>query len=420
METYDLTVQISDTVNDVQQALDITINNVNDAPIFTSFPASQPVDEDTHLVFAPANSNAITVADEDIQADGDDTLQVTVLVDGGNGTLNVTGIAGLVHSGNGTANLVLTANPDTLDAALESLTFTGSQDYHGAESLTITIDDQGSNLGAALTTTQSIPITINAINDAPSATFPAGSPNTNEDTTYTFSTGTATQITVADVDNPDDTQVVSVSLFIPDTDLNGEPDGTLQLASSSNLTFSQGNGLSPHASLVFSGSIADINTALDGMVFDLADNFNGTAQIQLVAADTNLSDQVTWSLTVDPLNDAPTISLPNSQNLEEDGNIYFQNEANVAQVDELTFVSGQPGDAFSFTIGSESIEVAYDTTPIITASNFVTAYNGAQPPPGNCISSRKRSGHPDRHYCRYSMPPAFPRPMAVPAWPSPP
>ena len=379
---YTITAEVSDGDIDTEQALTISLANTNDAPVFDSFPTTQTVNEDTGLSFGPDSLNAIAVSDEDILSGGSDTLIVTLSLDGGNGTLEVSDTVGLAVTGNETNNLQLTANPDTLNTALETLIFTGADDYHGTEVLRVNINDQGSNLGDALTTEQTVNIVVNPVNDAPEANFPIGSPQTDEDTPYVFLATTETELTVADVDNPDNTQNLTVTFSVHDNDSDGSADGTLQLAASDGLTFTEGNGISPFSLLSFSGTIEDINTALDGLVFTPAQNFNGTATIQALSSDVSLSDLTSWNLTVNPVNDVPTITLPEPQLLDEDTSIHFRTISNVAQVDTVTFSNGANGDVFTFTLGDDSIDIAFNTTTIITGTHFVDLVNnsGLLPP----------------------------------------
>ena len=379
---YAVTVQISDGIVDVEEDLAVTINNVNDAPVFSEFPTLQVVNEDESLDFGPATLNTISVSDEDILADGVDLLEVTLSVDNADGTLSVTGQPGLAHTGNDTDTLVLTANPDVINDALETLVFRGAQDFHGDATLRILIDDQGSGLGDALTTEQTLTITVNPINDAPTANFPIGSPETDEDTPYTFVFGTATSLSVEDVDDPTDTQNLTITFSVQDTDTDGSPDGTLQLASSTDLTFTAGNGIAPFSVLAFSGAIADINAALDGMIFTPDTNFNGIATIDVQVSDVSLFNDLSWNITVNPVNDPPIITLPEPQLMDEDDTLYFRTVSNVAQVDQITFSNGANGDAFSFTLDDESIVIPFDTTRTITATNFANTVNtpGVLPP----------------------------------------
>jgi hypothetical protein len=77
--------------------------------------------------------------------------------------------------------------------------------------------------------------------------------------------------------------------------------GTITLASLAGLSFITGNGAADPV-LVFSGGVADINAALNGLRFAPAANFNGTAQLQLAVDDlgnTGVGGALADSRTID-------------------------------------------------------------------------------------------------------------------------
>src|SRR5436309_2641204 len=87
-----------------------------------------------------------------------------------------------------------------INAALAGLSFAPTGNFNGSANLTITSDDQGNTgSGGARTDTDSVAITVNAVNDAPVNTVP-GPQSTNEDTSVVFSTGNGNAISVADLD----------------------------------------------------------------------------------------------------------------------------------------------------------------------------------------------------------------------------
>ena len=127
-----------------------------------------------------ANGNAISIADVDA---GSSSVQVTLAAT--NGVLGVTGIAGVTVTGNGTGTVVLTGSQANINTVLNGLTFTPTGNYSGAANLTITTNDQGNTgSGGAKTDVDTVAITVNAVNDAPSGTN--ATVTINEDTAYTF------------------------------------------------------------------------------------------------------------------------------------------------------------------------------------------------------------------------------------------
>lgn len=140
------------------------------------------------------------------------------------------------------------------------------------------------------------------VNDPPTITVPS-TQTTNEDTNKTI-----TGLEIVDEDEDDQTVTLSVS------------SGGLTLASTTGLTFASGDGTND-ASMEFSGSFANVNAALDGMTFVPPSNYSGTATITIETSDGE-NDPVsdTFNVTVTPVNDAPTLSVPGTQSGTEDTN----------------------------------------------------------------------------------------------------
>ncbi len=162
-----LTVGTTDGTATDTDTVAITVGPVNDPPVNT-VPGTQSVDEDTALVFNTANSNLISVADVDA---GSDDLRVTLT--GSNGTVTLSGIAGLSFTvGDGTSDATMTFDGtlSAINTALDGLSFTGTADFSGSASLQITTSDLGhSGSGGVKTDTDTIDITVNAVNDPPTA-----------------------------------------------------------------------------------------------------------------------------------------------------------------------------------------------------------------------------------------------------------
>ena len=100
--------------------------------------------------------------------------------------------------------------------------------------------------------------------------------------------------------------------------------GTLTLNGTTGLTFTTGTGTAD-ATLVFSGTQADINAALDGIAFTPASDYGGPATLSITTDDQGSSGsgpayQVsnTVGITVNSINDPPVITLPAPQNSVED------------------------------------------------------------------------------------------------------
>jgi len=149
-------------------SFDIIVTAVNDAPINT-VPGVQSVNEDTDLVFSAANSNALSVADIDA---GSGDVQVTVSAV--NGTITPDTGSGATVLGSGTASATITGTVTEVNDALDGLKYKGNlnfNDTRGPETLTLLTNDQGNTgSGGPLTDSDTVGITVSAMNDAPSAT----------------------------------------------------------------------------------------------------------------------------------------------------------------------------------------------------------------------------------------------------------
>lgn len=359
----------------------IAVNAVNDAPVNT-VPAAQSVNEDTPLVFSSGNGNQVSIADVDAG-----TLQVTLT--GANGTLSLNGTAGLSFTaGDGTADAVMTftGSAANINAALNGMSFTGTANYNGAASLQIATNDQGNTgTGGPLSDTDTVNITVNAVNDPPVIAVPAAQ-SLNEDTVLVFSSANGNQISVSDVDAGSNPVQVTLSLT----------SGTMTLNGTAGLAFTSGDGTSD-ASMQFSGTLANINAALNGMAFSAPSDFNGAVSLTVATSDLGntgaggaQSDNDGVGITVNAVNDAPVNTVPAPQTTIEDTPLVFSaangNQIAVSDVDaagaplQITLVGSNGGITLSTTTGLSFVtgDGTADAVMTFTGSlaNINTALDG--------------------------------------------
>jgi VCBS repeat-containing protein len=214
-----------------------------------------------------------------------------------------------------------------------SFTYTPDPDFNGKDVFTYQVSD-----GRGGVDTATVTITVNAINDAPVNSVPALQV-VNEDDTLVFSTANGNAVSIADVDAGSGNLRVTLSTN----------DGALTLASTSGLTVS-GNGT---GSVVVTGSLAAINSALDGLSFAPTADFNGATSITITTDDKGNSgaggpqiDIDTVDITVTPVNDAPVAADDDNAGdpVVEDsdaiatGNV-LDNDTDVDTGDSLTVIS---------------------------------------------------------------------------------
>jgi uncharacterized delta-60 repeat protein len=169
--------------------------------------------------------------------------------------------------------------------------------------LSLSVMSGGASLGSQRTAT----LTNQDPNDPPINTVPAAQ-ITDEDTTLFFSTANGNQFSIRDADAG--TNPVRVTL----TAING----TVTLSGTNGLTFAAGGGTgdgTDDAVMSFTGTITNINTALSGMSFKPAANYNGAASLQIVTNDQGKtgtggvkSDTDTVSITVHSIADTPSVT----------------------------------------------------------------------------------------------------------------
>ncbi|HSC69570.1 MAG TPA: putative Ig domain-containing protein, partial [Cellvibrio sp.] len=296
--------------------------SVNDAPVNT-VPGAQSTNEDTALVFNLANGNRIQIADPDAWSS---SVQVSLSV--ANGVLTLAGTAGLsftIGDGTSDANLVFTGTIANINAALATLTYTPTANYTGSDTLNLVTNDLGnSGTGGAKTDSDTVAITVNAVNDAPVNSVPGGQVGT-EDVAFVFSAAKGNQIQINDIDVGSGNLQVNLSVT----------NGTLTLAGTSGLSFTTGDGTAD-GSMVFTGTRAAINTALATLTFNPTANYNGGAVVSLTTSDLGntgsggaKTDADSINILLTQVNDAPTVTntIPD-QNATEDVAFSFQFASN--------------------------------------------------------------------------------------------
>ncbi|MBV9929944.1 MAG: tandem-95 repeat protein [Alphaproteobacteria bacterium] len=313
----------------------ITVNAINDAPSISSSPAVNAT-EQTAIVL----NSSLSVSDVDLDAKnggaGDYagatftlganvanaqdtfgfsatgatfTVSGNALQSGGNTFATFTNSGGVL-----TISFTSSATPATtalVNNVLSHVTYTNTSDTPPAsETLNYTFNDgapgggQGTVVGGNNLANGSVTVNIAAVNDAPVNGVPGGQ-TLNEDATKTFSSANSNAITVSDVDVGGGNLTTTVSVL----------HGSLTLGSTSNVSVT-GNG---SGSVQVTGTAANINAALNGLVYAPTANFNGSDTLTVLTSDNGntgsggaQSDTDAIALTVTAVNDAPTVTNPNA------------------------------------------------------------------------------------------------------------
>ena len=260
----------------------------NTAPVNT-VPATATVNEDTAFAFTGAN----TISVADAQAN---VVQVVLTV--GNGTLSAAGPGTVV--GSGTASVTITGTQANINASLATLAYQGVLNYNGADTLTVVSTDAG-----GMTDSDGVAITVNPVNDAPTASAPA-SYNATEQTLLNL----AGTLSVGDVDAGAGT--VSVTVSVVSGQINAGAGGTGAVVAGSTTSTVTITGTLAQVANVLAGNAgatigyfnaSDVPPATDTLTLSINDGGN-------TGAGGALNASANSTINVAAVNDGPTATAP--------------------------------------------------------------------------------------------------------------
>ena len=231
----DITVRATDTGGFfVETTFTVTVNPVNDAPI---------ANNETATVSEGSNVNInLAVNDTDID-NALDLTSITIVSGPVNGSL--------VDYGDGTVSYL----------------------HDGSQTLTDSFAYTINDVSGATSNIATVNLTITPVNNAPGQTIPPDqSININNDLVFSSANGNLISINDADAGS----SPLQVTLSVAD--------GVLTLASTSNLSFSNGGGAADQT-MTFTGTLTDINIAIDGLTFRADTGFTGSTNLQITVND---------------------------------------------------------------------------------------------------------------------------------------
>lgn len=262
----------------------------NQAPQIVS-PASFSIYEDT-----PTALTGISFSDADAL---NNEVMVTLQVN--SGTIFATTGSGVTAGGSGTQTVILNGSVSNINAfvAASGVTFTPLLHSTSNVTLEISINDNGhTGEGGALTSSDSVVLTVIAINDPPVNVVPVAQ-RVNRNGSLVFSAANGNQILITDVDAGDGV----VRAYLDATD------GIITLGGITGLSFIVGDGTSD-STMEFEGTIVDINSAMNGMRYNPNTGFEGSAMLSIESNDFGFSgsggpqtDTDTVSISVLPIYD---------------------------------------------------------------------------------------------------------------------
>ena len=241
----------------IPPALDLDANNSSGVAgydykaTFTENGAAVAISDLDTSVLDPLSTTLVSAEVQLTNAKAGDVLTVGTLPGSIVATVN-TSAAGLI-----TVDLTGTGTLAQYQTAIHAITFSNPSENPDATPRTI---DVTVNDSTSLSNTARSTITVVPVNDAPVEVVP-GAQTTNANAPLTIS-----GVSVSDVDAGAGLETVTLSVT----------NGTLTLSSFAGLTFTTGDGTTD-ATMVFKGTIADINTAIAGLTYTPTANYTGAA-----------------------------------------------------------------------------------------------------------------------------------------------
>jgi hypothetical protein len=312
---------------------------VNPLPALIA-PTAATVNENSSLTLS--GGNAISVTDTAGSGNDNETLTLSV----SHGTLSLGSQAELTVSGAGTvaSPMVVSGILSALNAELSTLVYTPTSGYSGSDTLSVSIldvTDEAQGAAAQLN------ITVNPVLEL----MAPNSVSVNEDGSLTFLSSNGNTISVGDfgAGSSPDSLTLSVS------------HGTLTLGSTTGLTYTSGKNNS--ASLSVTGTVANLNAALNGLTYKPTAAFWGSDSLSIAVADSGDSESASTSvaLTINALA-PPTITAPAAASAPENVSIVFStangNAISVADANDVT------GDILTLSVSNGTLTLG--STPGLT------------------------------------------------------
>ncbi|MHC2714471.1 VCBS repeat-containing protein [Bradyrhizobium diazoefficiens] len=273
------------TANSVAVTDTINVTPVNDAPVGVNDTGSATEAGGTGNGTAGSNATGNVLTNDTDVDNTNASLVVSAIRTGaveGSGTAGTLGssLVGahgtLTLNANGSYTYVVNDSDSAVQALNSGQTITDSFNY--------AVKDPGN-----LTDTAVLTVTINGANDAPVNTVP-GTQEVVQNTNVTFNG--AKLISISDVDVGAGTETVTLSVA----------HGTLTLSGTTGLSFTTGDGTTD-ATMTFSGTAANINNALNGLLYNPTDTFVGADTLTITTTDQGgLSDSDTVTINQDSPN----------------------------------------------------------------------------------------------------------------------
>ncbi|HEX8663395.1 MAG TPA: Ig-like domain-containing protein, partial [Beijerinckiaceae bacterium] len=340
----------------------INVEAIND-PVGTASPGAATFSEDTPASIATAGGTALSIADLDATDSPNGVYEV--ILSGTHGVLTLTTIAGLTFTaGDGTTDATMTFHGtlSAINTAIATATYAPDANYNGSATITLQANDNFGGIIATGTDTDPNPppgtqdsntinVTVTAVNDQPSIANVSGSVSTNEQTAVLLDT----DANVADID------------LDPLNSGNGSYTGA-------SLTIARQGAASAQDTFAFdtTGALFTVNGSnleSGGQVFATFSSLNGTLTINFTGSGTTatsaLVDDVTRHVAYTNSSDAPpaSVTLDYTFNDGSPGNGQGSGAAATATASKqvnITAINDEPSGADKTVTTNE--DVAYTFT----------------------------------------------------------
>jgi subtilase family serine protease len=327
---------------------DLANSNLNWSPT-VSGPSAATTNENTPLDFS--GPNAITLTD---QIAGTNIDSLTLSVNDGSLTLGSTNGLTFTSGANGSGSMTVSGTIGDIQAAVSGMTYSPNTGYTGSDSLSVLLSDPLANVSASTT----VALTINA---PPTLTAPTtGSLSENGSLVFSTSNNNAISFTDAAAGAGADSLTLSVT------------NGTLTLASTSGLTFTTGtNGT---ASFTVTGTVADLDNSLDGLVYQPTALYVGSDTLSISVTDPadNLSSSTSVALTVNALA-PPAITAPSTASLSENGSLVFSS-ANGNAISFTDAGAGSNPDSLTLSVLHGTLTLSSTSGLTFTGTNGTASF----------------------------------------------
>jgi len=302
-------------------SISVTVTGTQNQAPENTVPGQQATLLNTNLQFDAGHSNIIAITDPD--ALPTDILRLTLLSQHGTITLNPAEIGDLAFAvGDGTADYSMrfTGTIGNINEALNGLIFTPDTGYTGWADIVVGSNDLGHNgLGLNQGDADKVDIIVGTPGSVPTNVGPTfAAPQwqiTYDDTAIVFDAAHSNQLSVTDLDAGTEKMLVNLVGW----------HGSIRLASGVGLDFLTGDEYAYYLNVKFLGTITDIYNALNGLTFLPDAGYSGPANFQLYVNDLGNSGtggpyaaNVNMSIWVYSVNDAPVLSVPGAQVVNEE------------------------------------------------------------------------------------------------------